>query len=189
MNKLLVPLLRLLVPPVVVMAGLLGVAPAPVAASCLSLDLASIPRTPDLVVVAGTVAAAAPGRTAMLVDSWFTGPAPKPAVTILGGLVQPGTVTSADWAPNVGERYLVVASARPDGSIVTEPCTQTLADPAVLASAERIFGSPSYPVAPPTRLPAQADWGLLPLIAIVLAVLLALSGLVFVVFLARRRTT
>ena len=181
-NKMLVRLLRRLVPPVVVMTALLGAAAAPVAASCRSLDLVTIPRTPDLVVLSGTVAAAVPGRTSIVVDSWFTGPVPELTVTVLGGLVQPGSVTSADWTPAVGERYLVVATARPDGSIVTKPCNQVLVDPGILAFAERVFGSPRHPAAPPPPQQAPADAGLLPLAAIA-AALLAVVGLAVVLFL------
>lgn len=184
MNNRRVLLIRSLILPALVLAGLLTAAPTPVMASCFELDLAAIPRTADLVVLSGTVVAARPGRTDLAVDAWFAGPVPRRTVTVLGGLGLPGVVTSVDWMPKVGERYLVVATARSDGSIVTAPCQQVAADPAVLATAQRVFGGP-------IRLPAgsqpatETATNLLPL-AIVLAAALVAAAALFLLLWARR---
>ncbi len=162
--------------PAVVLAALLLASPSPVQASCRELDLAAIPRTGGLVVLSGTVVAAQPGRTDLAVEAWFAGAVPRRAVTVLGGLVQPGAITSADWRPMVGERYLVVATAQPDGSIVTAPCQQVPVDPVVLATARRVFGEPLQP--PAGSQPAsETPVNLLPVAILIGAVLAAGTGL------------
>jgi hypothetical protein len=162
-------------------------APSPVQASCRELDLAAIPRTGDLVVLTGTVLAAAPGRTDLAVDAWFAGPVPRRTVTVLGGLVQPGAITSADWMPTIGERYLVVATARPDGSIVTAPCQQVPADAAVLATARRVFGGSIQPTAGP-QLAGESATNLLPIAILIVFVLAAATGLFLRLWARRART-
>jgi hypothetical protein len=108
-------------------------------------------------------------------------------MTVLGGLGQPGAITSADWMPTIGERYLAVATARPDGSIVTAACQQVSADAAALATARRVFGRPiQLPAAPE---PAdETTTNLLPIAILVAAAVAAATGL-FLFLWGRRAPT
>ena len=173
---------------VLVFSVLFMTSPTAVHASCLALNLATIPRTGDLIVLSGTVVAAEPGRTDLAIEAWFAGAVPRPTVTVLGGLVQPGAITSADWKPTVGERYLVVATARPDGSIVTAPCQQMPTDPAVLATARRVFGEPIQPSVGPQRAGKTATNDL-PIAILIATAIVAATGLSLVLWAKRAGTT
>lgn len=131
----------------VLVVGVGLVAPAHVLASCLSLDLASIPRTDSTAVFAGTVLREQAGHVFMRVDAWFLGaPAVESAEVIGGkGSNDPGVVTSVDWTPQVGESYLIVADRVAEQGFATKPCQQVAVDPAVLQQASSVFGAPLQP--------------------------------------------
>lgn len=121
--------------------------PARVLASCLQLDLASIPRTDSTAVFAGTVMREEAGHVFMRVDAWFLGADPVEAAEVVGGKGSndPGVVTSVDWTPQTGESYLIVAERAAQEGVATQPCQQILIDPAVLQQASSVFGAPVQP--------------------------------------------
>ena len=129
----------------VVGLGLRG--PAPVLASCLHLDLASIPRTDSTTVFAGTVLREQAGHVFMRVDAWFLGADPVEAAEVVGGKGSndPGVITSVDWSPQAGESYLVVAERAAQQGFATKPCQQIAVDAAVLQQASSVFGAPLQP--------------------------------------------
>ncbi len=121
--------------------------PAPVFASCLQLDLASIPRTDSTAVFAGTVLREQAGHVFMRVDAWFLGADPVEAAEVVGGKGSndPGVITSVDWNPQAGESYLIVAERAAQQGFATKPCEQIAVDPAVLQQASSVFGAPLQP--------------------------------------------
>jgi hypothetical protein len=127
--------------------GLALVGPARVLASCLQLDLASIPRTDSTAVFAGTVLREEAGHVFMRVDVWFLGADPVEAAEVVGGKGSndPGVITSVDWTPQAGESYLIVAERAAQQGFTTKPCQQIAVDPAVLQQATSVFGAPLQP--------------------------------------------
>lgn len=121
--------------------------PARVLASCLQLDLASIPRTDSTAVFAGTVLREEAGHVFMRVDVWFLGADPVEAAEVVGGKGSndPGVITSVDWTPQAGESYLIVAERAALQGFTTKPCQQIAVDPAVLQQATSVFGAPLQP--------------------------------------------
>lgn len=124
----------------------LGV-PAHAVASCLQLDLASIPRTDSTAVFAGTVLREQAGHVFMRVDAWFLGAQPMESAEVVGGKGSndPGVITSVDWTPQVGESYLIVAERAAEKGFATKPCQQVAVDAAVLQQASSVFGTPLLP--------------------------------------------
>ena len=122
-------------------------APAHAFASCLQLDLASITRTDTTAVFAGTVVREQAGHVFMRVDAWFLGAQPVASAEVVGGKASndPGVITSVDWTPQAGERYLVVAERAAEQAFSTRPCQQVAVDPAVLQQASSVFGAPLQP--------------------------------------------
>lgn len=179
--------------------------PARVLASCLQLDLASIPRTDSTTVFAGTVLREQAGHVFMRVDAWFLGADPVEAAEVVGGRGSndPGVITSVDWTPQAGESYLIVAERAAQRGFATQPCQQISVDPAVLQQATTVFGAPLQPpfaqpgspaAPPPTDAPgasangdpaatgvtnddSDATSGLQPLVVVAVLVILAAAGL------------
>lgn len=122
-------------------------APAQVLASCLPLDLASIPRTDSTAVFAGTVLREQAGHVFMRVDAWFLGAQPVESAEVVGGKGSndPGVITSVDWTPQVGESYLIVAERAGEQGFTTQPCQQIPVDAGVLQQASSVFGTPLRP--------------------------------------------
>lgn len=138
--------------------GVVLAAPGPVMASCPQLDLAAIPRTDATTVFSGTVQAVQAGHVFLQVDAWFLGKDPVESAEVSGGRESndPGVITSVDWTPQPGERYLVVAErAAPEG-FVTKPCQQVGADAGVLQQATTVFGAALLPpfAAPGSAMPS-----------------------------------
>jgi hypothetical protein len=121
--------------------------PARVLASCLQLDLASIPRTDSTSVFTGTVLREQEGHVFMRVDAWFLGADPVEAAEVVGGKGSndPGVITSVDWTPQPGENYLIVAERAAQEGFATQPCQQIAVDAAVLQEASSVFGAPLEP--------------------------------------------
>lgn len=174
--------------------------PRPVAASCLEIALADVPRTPSLVVLAGTVFSVAPRSVQMGVARWFVGDDPQVVVDIFGGLGsnEPGVVTSVDWNPSRGESYLVVAERTPEGLIVTKPCFQFLASTAKLDEATAAFGEaidpavvategPTPGATPPGQAPTGDSSGGLPQAWLPLLAILAVGTIASGIWLVRMR--
>lgn len=120
------------------------VAPGRVLASCAPLDLSSIPRTNSTAVFVGTVVGEQAGHVFMRVDLWFLGPDPVDSAEVVGGR-DPAVITSADWTPRIGERYLVVADRAAEEGFVTKLCQQVAVDQSVLQEAASVFGAPREP--------------------------------------------
>jgi hypothetical protein len=197
--------LPVLVAVLVVGIGLGLGAPARAFASCAQLDLASIPRTDSTAVFAGTVVREQAGHVFMRVDAWFLGADPVEAAEVVGGKGSddPGVITSADWTPQAGESYVIVAERAAQQGFTTEVCQQTAIDQAILQQASSVFGAPLQPpfaqpgspavssptVAPgasakgdptatgPTRDSGEAASGLPPLAAVAILVILVAAGL------------
>ena len=121
--------------------------PAHVWASCLPLDLASIPRTDSTAIFAGTVLREQAGHVFMRVDAWFLGAQPVESAEVVGGKGSndPGVITSVDWTPQVGESYLIVAERAAEQGFATKPCQQVAVDAAVMHQASSVFGAPLQP--------------------------------------------
>ena len=120
------------------------VAPGRVLASCAPLDLSSIPRTSSTAVFVGTVVGEQAGHVFMRVELWFLGPDPVDSAEVVGGR-DPAVITSADWTPRIGERYLVVADRAAGEGFITKLCQQVAVDQAVLQEAASVFGAPREP--------------------------------------------
>lgn len=121
------------------------VAPGRVLASCAPLDLSSIPRTSATAVFVGTVVREQAAHVFLRVDSWFLGPDPVESAEVIGGR-DPAVITSADWTPRIGERYLVVADRAAGEGFITRQCQQVAVDQAVLQEAVSVFGAPRQPL-------------------------------------------
>ena len=133
----------------------LTAAPARVLASCQPLDFATVPRSPETAVFAGTVTGLQADHVFMRIEAWFVGANPVDAAEIVGGRgsSEPGVITSVDWTPAVGEQYVVVAERQAPNGFVTKPCQQVRAVPEVVDRATAILGSPQPP---PFDTPAPA---------------------------------
>lgn len=133
----------------------LTAAPAEVLASCQPLDFATVPRTPETAVFAGTVTGLKEDHVFMRVEAWFVGDNPVDAAEIVGGRgsSDPGVITSVDWTPAVGEQYVVVAERQAPNGFLTKPCQQVRAVREVVDRASAILGSPQPP---PFDTPAPA---------------------------------
>lgn len=139
-----------------VIAGTMSVSAAQ--ASCMPLDLASVPDAPGRVVVAGTVLDVSPAGTLLEVERWW-GAEPRDVITIVGGRgsADPGVETSVDWTPRPGEAWLVVGQRQADLAIRTEACQQTDARPSTLESARAAFGPPQEPPFAPGPGPSDPE--------------------------------
>ena len=137
-------------------ALLLLVLPTAARASCGLLDLASIQQTASTTVFAGTVVREDAGHVFVEIDAWFLGDDPVESAEVVGGR-DPNLVTSADWTPQPGERYLVVAERATVQGFVTKLCQQRGVDDSVLKDASALFGAPQLPpFASPASSPAPA---------------------------------
>ena len=122
---------------------------APAAASCIPLaDLLPDASSPSAVVFVGTVLGVEQVHTQMNVDSWYVGQSPQDQVIVVGGR-EPGAITSVDWVPAPGERFVVVAEPAGDGSLITASCQQSEPFPELLAELEAHYGDPQLPPFPP----------------------------------------
>jgi hypothetical protein len=174
-----------------VLAALAPTGAPRVAASCLPLDLAAVQRTEATSVFAGMVTRTEAGHVWVQVEQWFLGKDPVSSAEVIGGS-QPNMITSADWTPSPGERYLVVAERAAPTGFVTRPCLQASATVAILEQAGATFGVPlEAPFATATPSPGPqapvaaqtAPSGLFPLVLL----LIAAAGAVILLMLMRRR--
>lgn len=113
----------------------------PVAASCTSLvDLLPDPTTPGAVLFIGTVVAADELTTDLIVDTRYVGDLPDTGIRVLGGR-DPDAVTSVEWTPQLGDRF-VVAAVDVDGMLVTGTCMQSMPFPDLLDALAERYGEP-----------------------------------------------
>jgi hypothetical protein len=120
-------------------------AATPVAASCIPLaDLLPHPATPGVVVLVGTVVSVDELTTDLLVEHWYLGGS-STEVQVLGGR-DPEAITSVEWTPATGERYVVVAEAV-DDTLVTGTCLQSMPYPELLDALASAYGEPETPPA------------------------------------------
>jgi hypothetical protein len=140
-----------------IVAGTLMVTPA--MASCIALDeRLPDPATPGAVVVLATVAGVEGITTQLQVDEWYLGAKPADVVVVAGGR-DPALITSADWVPTPGERYVVVATEAADGSLSTAVCEQQWPTPELLAALMARYGEPilpPFPASPGSPSPGAA---------------------------------
>ena len=143
--------------PLLVLAAL-AVAPAPVQASCVPLDLATLPRTAETAVFAGTVTRVLADHVFMRIEAWFVGADPIEDAEIIGGRGSndPDVVTSVDWIPAAGERYLVVAERQAPNGFVTKACQQMSVEAGVIEGATAVLGAPLSPPFGPSGSPAAS---------------------------------
>jgi hypothetical protein len=172
-----------------VLAALAPIGAPRVTASCLPLDLAAVQRTEATSVFAGMVTRTEAGHVWVRVEHWFLGRDPVDSAEVIGGS-QPNVITSVDWMPSPGQKYLVVAERAAPTGFVTGPCQQAPADDVILGQAGTVFGVPREgPFATASPLPqapgaAQATpSGLFPLVLL----LIAAAGAVIVLLRMRRR--
>jgi hypothetical protein len=129
------------------MAGAVALASAlsggsPAAASCIPLaDLLPDATSEASAVFVGTVLAAGDVHTEMSVDSWYLGRAPVGTVVVVGGR-DPEAITSVDWDPSPGERFVVVAEPMSEGPWVTGTCQQSMPYPELLEALVARYGEP-----------------------------------------------
>ena len=117
----------------------------PVAASCVPLQmLLPTAATADTVVFIGTVLGSDPLRTQLAVDAWYLGGQPSDLAIVVGGR-DPLVIASTDWTPSPGERYAVVATRTPDGSILTGTCAQSILSLELIAAMRATYGEPLLP--------------------------------------------
>lgn len=115
------------------------------AASCVPLDmLLPDAATPGAIVFVGTVTATDPTRTQLLVDGWYFGDGPTDLVVVEGGR-QPGTITSVDWVPAPGERFVVLAERTEEGALITGTCEQSAVLEPLLGVLQTRYGDPQLP--------------------------------------------
>ena len=116
----------------------------PAAASCIPLDtMLPDAATPGALVFVGTVTGTDQARTQLIVDAWYLGDGPTHLV-VEGGR-QPGTITSADWVPGPGERFVVVAERTAEGGLITGTCEQSLVFAPLLGVLQTRYGAPQLP--------------------------------------------
>ncbi len=115
------------------------------AASCVPLDmLLPDAATPGAIVFIGTVTATDPTSTQLLVDGWYLGDGPTDMVVVEGGR-QPGTITSVDWVPASGERFVVLAERIEGGALITGTCEQSAVIQPLLEVLQTRYGDPELP--------------------------------------------
>ena len=123
----------------------LSFAATPVAASCIPLaDMLPEPSTPGVVVFVGTVVSSDELTTDLTVESWYLGE-PRAELQVVGGR-EPDAITSVEWTPSVGERYVVVAQVM-DEVLLTGTCMQSMPYPELLDELASIYGEPEVPPA------------------------------------------
>ncbi len=132
-------------------------ATVPVLASCIPLQqLLPDPATPATVVFVGTVLAVQGADTQLQVDDWYLGASSEATVVVTGGR-DPAAITSADWTPIIGERYVVVATRSADGSLTTDLCQQAPLDPGLTVALDARYGAPPLSGSPlPSVLPGAS---------------------------------
>ncbi|CAN5855933.1 hypothetical protein BH23CHL8_BH23CHL8_30920 [soil metagenome] len=115
---------------------------APTAGSCIPLaDLLPEPTAAGPIVFIGTVLEVEDVRTEMIVEEWYLGASPVDRVIVVGGR-DPGAITSVEWTPAPGGRYVVVAEPASDGTAITGPCQQSEPYLELLAALEARYGEP-----------------------------------------------
>jgi hypothetical protein len=113
------------------------------------------PPTPRAVVFVGTVSRVDALDTHLVVGAWYLGDGPTDLVTLTGGR-EIGTITSADWRPQAGEQFVVVAERAADGSLTTGTCQQSAASPSLLNALLDRYGEPQLPPFPVVPGPSPA---------------------------------
>jgi hypothetical protein len=120
-------------------------AATPVAASCIPLpDMLPEPLTPGAVVFVGTVVSSDELTTDLTVERWYLGEA-RAVVQVVGGR-EPDAITSVEWTPSIGDRYVVVAQVV-DETLVTGTCMQSMPYPELLDELAFTYGEPEVPPA------------------------------------------
>lgn len=174
-------LLRMVAPTVL---GILCMAATPAAslASCVPPQFQAFAGDADAVVLEGVIVAVEPGRVIVDATRWW-GNEPRQRIAIHRTPADPTVITSVDWNPQPGERWVIVAKRSGD-RLVTGVCEQMPADPSVLTEVQSSLGEGVVPQ--PAAEPAS-DAGLSP---ILLASLLVIGMVVVVgLALAGRRAT
>jgi hypothetical protein len=120
----------------------------PAEASCIALaDLLPEPTAAGPIVFSGTVLEADELNTELAVDAWYIGASPVERLIVVGGR-DPGAITSVEWTPAPGVRYVVVAEPGPSGTWVTGTCLQSEPYPELLVALEGRYGDPQLPPFP-----------------------------------------
>jgi hypothetical protein len=135
-------------PAALVLASTLFVGP-PAAASCIPLaELLPDASSESSAVFIGTVFATGDVETDMAVDAWYLGAQPSSEITVVGGR-DPQAITSVEWDPAPGARYVVVAEPLADGLWMTGTCQQSEPYPGLLEALEARYGQPQRAALPP----------------------------------------
>lgn len=174
-------LLRVVAPTVL---GVLCVAamPATSFASCIPPQFHAFAGGTDTVVLEGAIVAVEPTRVIVDAARWW-GNEPRQRVAIQRTPADPTVITSVDWNPQPGERWVIVAK-RDGNALATGVCEQLPTDPSVLTEVRSSLGEGVVPQ-PAAESASDAGWS-----PILLAGLLAIGLVVLVgLRLARRRAT
>jgi hypothetical protein len=127
----------------VVQAGALLI-PTQALASCLPPDMQTWKTTPDTIVVAGSVVEVRPDGVVFDVQLWW-GADPQRTIVVTAvpaAPADPTVITSVDWAPTVGEPW-VVAGTMQDGVLVSPVCAQLPGTQATVDEARSSLGEPT----------------------------------------------
>ena len=85
------------------------------------------------------------------VSDWFMGSDRTSTVVIVGGR-DPEVISSADWAPAVGDEYAIVATQTVEGALKTDLCQQRLVTPELLTTLRDTYDDPQSPLTLPVEL-------------------------------------
>ena len=105
----------------VTLAGALG-APAATLASCLPPNYPAFMAEQNKVIVAGTVTQVAPQQVTITVQKWW-GAGAEQQVVIQRPPSDPNVISSADWNPQPGEPWIILAQ-RDGPGLTTAVCGQ-----------------------------------------------------------------
>lgn len=175
-------LLRVVAPTVL---GVLCIAATPATsfASCIQPQFHAFAGAADTVVLEGAIVAVEPTRVIVDAARWW-GNEPRQRIAIDRTPADPTVITSVDWNPQPGERWVIVAK-RDGNALATGVCQQMPTDQSVLTEVQSSLGEGVVPQ--PAVTESASDAGLPP---ILLAGLLAIGLVVLVgLRLARRRPT
>jgi hypothetical protein len=127
---------------VAISSALLLATAAPVLASCLPPRMQTL-DDPGLVVVSGTVSDLTDDAVGLVVDQWW-GDHPRSSVAVRRPATDPTVISSTDWSPALGERWLVAGHIAGD-MLVTDVCLQWPATAQGIAEVVRSRGDATTP--------------------------------------------
>jgi hypothetical protein len=163
-------------------------APAASLASCVLPNYGVHMTDPNSVIVAGTVLQVAPQQVTVAVQRWW-GAGAASSVVIQRPPSDPNVITSADWNPQPGEAYIILARHEA-GGLSTGICAQLPGTADLAQEVETALGAGIVPGSTgeaPTDQVEPLGAGLLPIAFVGLAVLAAIAATIAILRLRRTR--